>query len=146
VIWIKVLLLIVLCFVPLIPAVLALPRISTAVLVVLLGFWLVERSWGPWVYAGVCLNLLQWRAWQLHIEKLRMSLYVSSPSMAVQNGTSGEAAIGAGIGAIRSLIAGDVAGICLGAVMAALMFGLQGMLFPNPSVIAEACGHPLCLR
>ena len=91
-IWMKTLLLIVLVFIPLVPAVLALPRISTGVVGVLLGFWIVEPSWGPWVYAGVCLNLLQWRVWQLHIEKLRMSLYISSPSMAIQNGTSGKAA------------------------------------------------------
>jgi hypothetical protein len=141
-IWVKILLLLVLTVLPMVPVVLALPWISTAAVVAMLGFWMVEPSWGPWVYAGICLNLLQWRAWQLHVEKLRMSLYVPSPSMAIQNGTSGEAAIGAGIGAIRSFIAGDVAGICFGVVMAALMFGLQGMLFPNPSVIAQACGHP----
>lgn len=141
-IWIKALLLIVLTFVPMIPAVLALPWISTAVLVGLLGFWMFDPSWGAWVYAGVCLNFLQWRAWQLHLKKLRMSLYVSSPSMAIQNGTSGKAAIGAVVGAILSFIAGDVTGTYLGVVIAALLFGLQGILFPNPSVIAQACGHP----
>lgn len=142
VIWIKALLLVVLTFVPMIPAVLAFLWISTAVVVGLLGFWMVDPSWGAWVYAGICLNLLQWRAWQLHLGKLSMSLYVSSPSMAIQNGTSMKAAIGAVVGAIRSLIAGDVAGTCVGVVIAALLFGLQGMLFPNPSVIAQACGHP----
>ena len=141
-IWIKALLLILLTFFPMIPAVLALRWISTAVVVGLLGFWMVDPSWGAWVYAGVCLNLLQWRAWQLHLKKLKMSLYVSSPSMAIQSGTSGEAAIGAVAGAIRSFIAGDVLGGCLGLVIAALLFGLQGILFPNPSVIAQACGHP----
>jgi hypothetical protein len=142
VIWIKALLLIVLTFGPLIPAILALSWISTAAVVALLGFWIVEPSWGPWVYAGVCLNLLQWRAWQLHLAKLKMSVYVSSPSMAIQNGTSGEAAIGAILGAIRSLVAGDVVGISIGVVITALLFGLQGVLFPNSSVIAQACGHP----
>jgi len=132
----------VLAFVPLIPAVLALSWISTAVVVALLGFWIVEPSWGPWVYAGVCLNLLQWRARQLHLAKLKMSLYMSSPSMAIQNDTSGKAAIGAVLGAIRSLVAGDVAGVCIGVVIAVLLFGLQGVLFPNSSVIAQACGHP----
>ncbi len=29
-----------------------------------------------------------------------------------------------------------------GVAIAALLFGLQGILFPNPSVVAEACGHP----
>lgn len=142
VIWIKTLLLIVLTFFPMIPAVLARPWISTAAVVGLLGYWIVDPSWGAWVYTGVCMNLLQWRAWQLHLRKLRMSLYVSSPSMAIQNSTSGKAAIGAVIGAIRSGIAGDVPGTCLGVVIAALLFGLQGILFPNPSVVAEACGQP----
>lgn len=141
-IWVKALLLIVLAVLPMIPAVLALPWISTATVVALVGFWIVDSSWGPWVYAGICLNLLQWRAWQLHVDKLRMSAYVSSPSMAMQNGTSVEAAIGALVGAIRSFVAGDMAGTVLGVVVAALLFGLQGILFPNPSVIAQVCGHP----
>lgn len=62
--------------------------------------------------------------------------------MAIQNGTSGKAAIGAVVGAFASFIAGDVTGACFGVVIAALLFGLQGILFPNPSVIAQACGHP----
>ncbi len=140
--WMRAVLLIVLTFFPGIPAVLALPWISTAAVVGLLGYWMMDPSWGAWVYAGVCLNLLQWRAWQLHLNKLRMSLYVSSPSMAIQNGISGKAAIGAVVGAIRGLIAGDAVGTCLGVVIAGLLFGLQGILFPNPSVIAQACGHP----
>lgn len=125
-----------------VPVVLALPWISTAVVVVLLGFWMVDPSWGPWVYAGICLNLLQWRTRQLHVAKLRMSAYVSSPSMGVQNGTSVEAGIGAVIGAIRSFMAGDIAGTALGVIVAALLLGLQGILFPNPSVISQACGYP----
>ena len=141
-IWTRALLLIVLTFFPMIPVVLGLRWISTAAVIGILGFWMIDLSWGAWAYAGVFLNLLQWRAWQLHREKLKMSLYMSSPSMAIQNGTSGKAAIGAVIGAIRSLTAGDVAGTCLGVAIAALLLGLQGVLFPNPSVIAQACGHP----
>ena len=67
---------------------------------------------------------------------------MSSPSMGVQNGTSVEAGIGAVIGAIRSFMAGDIAGTALGVIVAALLLGLQGILFPNPSVISPACGYP----
>jgi hypothetical protein len=54
----------------------------------------------------------------------------------------GRAAIGAGIGAVRSLVAGDLVGIGLGVVVGAALIGLQGVLFPNPSVILQACGDP----
>ncbi len=127
---------------PFVPAVLALPWVSTLAIVVLVGFWMLDPSWGAWVYAGICLNLIQWRTWQLHVQKLRMSIYVSSPSMGIQNGSSVEAAIGAAIGAVRSFAGGDIVGTALGALVAALLFGLQGILFPNPSVISQACGYP----
>jgi len=141
-IWVKILLLLVLTVLPMVPVVLALPWISTAAVVVLLGFWMLDPSWGPWVYGGICLNLLQWRTRQIHVDKLKMSVYVSSPSMAIQNGTSVEAAIGAAIGAIRSFVAGDISGTALGVIVAGLLFGLQGILFPNPSVITQVCGDP----
>src|SRR2546426_5246996 len=124
-IWVKILLLLVLTVLPGVPVVLALPWISTAVVVVLLGFWMVDPAWGPWVYAGICLNLLQWRTWLLYVDKLRMSMYVFSPSMGIQNGTSVEAGGGAVIGAIRSFIGGDIAGTAIWGIVGAPLFGLQ---------------------
>ncbi len=62
--------------------------------------------------------------------------------MAIRYGNSGEAPVGAVVAVVRSLIDGDVAGTCVGVGLAALLFGLKGILFPNPSVIAQACGHP----
>lgn len=56
-IWMKVLLLIVLAVVPMIPVVLALPRISTAAIVILLGFWIVEPSWGLRRWLEVVINI-----------------------------------------------------------------------------------------
>jgi len=139
---IKTVLLLVLAVLPMVPVVFALPWVSTITTVALVGFWLLDPSWGSWLYVGICLNLIQWRAWQLHVKKLRMSVYVSSPTMGIQNGSSVELAIGGGIGAVRSLVGGDFVGTGLGVVVALLLFGLQGILFPNPSVILQACGDP----
>lgn len=137
---VKIVLLLVLAVLPMVPVVFALPWVSTITTVVLVGFWLLDPSWGSWLYVGICLNLMQWRAWQLYVQKLRMSVYVSSPTMGIQNGSSVELAIGAGIGAARSLVGGDFVGTGLGVVVALLLFGLQGILFPNASVISQACG------
>lgn len=138
----KIVLLLVLAVLPRVPVVFALPWVSTISTVALVGFWLLDPSWGSWLYVGICLNLLQWRTWQLYVKKLRMSVYVSSPTMGIQNGSSVELAIGAGIGAVRSLVGGDFVGTGLGVVVALLLFGLQGILFPNSSVILQACGDP----
>ncbi len=72
-----------------------------------------------------------------------MSVYVFSLSMAMQNSSSTWLAIGAAIGAIRSLAGrNDLTGALLGGIVAVLLFGLQAILFPNPTVITQACGYP----
>jgi hypothetical protein len=116
---------------------------SWIVLACLIGFWLLYPEWGPWVYAGVCLNLIQFRAWLIYINRVDMATYVFSPSMAIQNGSSLELAIGAVVGGIRSFIGGDLTGAIMGGVIAGLLFFLQGILFPNNSVILQACGDPM---
>jgi len=141
-IWAKVLLLLVLAVFPMGAALFALRWISTIAIILSLGFWMLDPSWGAWVYVGICLNLIQWRTWQLHIQRLRMSAYVSSPAMAIQNSSSVKAAVGGGIGAVRSFAGGDIVGVALGVLIAAVLFGLQGLLFPNPSIISQACGYP----
>lgn len=136
----KIVLLLVLAVLPMVPVVLALPWVSPVTTVALVGFWLLNPSWGSWLYVGICLNLMQWRVWQIYVKRLRMSVYVSSPSMAIQNSTSMWLSIGAVIGGIRSFAVGDLTGTVLGGLVALLLFGLQGILFPNPSLIWQVCG------
>ncbi len=131
-IFVRVLLLPVLAILPLVPVVFTLPIIRTIAVIGLLGFWMLDPSWGSWVYVGICLNLMWWRAWQLYIQRLSMSIYVSSPSMGMQNSSSVWLAIGAAIGAIRSLAGGDFTGVVLGGIVAMLLFGLQGNSLSQP--------------
>ncbi len=138
----KVILFFVVVIFPLVPALFAIPWVSTAAIIALVAFWILEPTWGPWLYLGICLNLMQWRAWQLYIHKLKMSVYLFSPAMATQNASSLRLSIGAAVGVLRSLIDGDVAPAILGALVGLLLFGLQGILFPNAEVIAQGCGYP----
>lgn len=142
-IMVKILLLLVLAVLPVVPVVLAMPLVSGVLVVGLVGVWMVAPSWGPWLYVGSSLSLIQWRAWQLCVKRLRMSIYVSSPSMGTQNSSSVWLSIGAAIGGIRSFVGGDLTGAVLGGLVAVLLFGLQGILFPNPAMISQACGYPM---
>src|SRR5574337_538082 len=139
----KLLLLITLAIVPMVPVVFALPGVSTVVVVGLVGFWVLDPSWGPWLYVGSCLSLMQWRAWEIYVKRLKMAKYVFSPSMHIQNRSAVWLGIGAVIGSIRSFAGGDLIGGVLGGLVAVLLLGLQGILFPNPTVISRACGHPM---
>jgi len=139
---VKVLLLPVLAILPLLPLAFTLPVIRTIAVIGLLGFWMLDPSWGSWVYVGICLNLMWYRAYLLYVEKLRMSVYVFSPTTGMQNSSSVWLAIGAAIGGIRSLTVGDLTGAVLGGLVAVLLIGLQGILFPNPAVISQGCGYP----
>lgn len=139
----KIVLVLALAVAPIVPIVLAMPVVSSVVVLALLGVWLAFPSWGSWLYVGCCLGLMQWRAWQLYVNRLRMSVYVFSPSMAIQNSRSVWLQIAGAIGGICSFAEGDVMVAVLGWLFAALLFGLQGILFPNPEVISHACGYPL---
>jgi hypothetical protein len=111
--------------------------------VVILGFlavWMVTPSWGPWLYVAASLSLALWRLWQLYVKRISMSVYVSSPRVAVQNGSSMWLAIGAILGGVRSLVAGDLTGAISGGLVALLLFGLQGVLSPNQVFILQVCG------
>jgi len=111
--------------------------------VVVLGFlaaWIVVPSWGSWLYVGSSLSLLLWRPWQLYGKRVSMSVYVSSPRIGVQNGSSVWLAIGAVIGGVRSVVGGDLTGAVLGGLVAMLLFGLQGLLFPNQALVLRVCG------
>ena len=82
---VKIALLVLLTVIPLTPVLLSLPVISVAVVIALAAAWLINPSWGPWIFVGSSLGLIQWRVWQLYLQHLKMSVYVSSPSMAIQN-------------------------------------------------------------
>jgi hypothetical protein len=138
----KLLLSLVLAFLPLVPVVFTVPIIRAIVGIALLGWWMLDPSWGAWVYAGICLNVMQYRGWHLYVGKMRMSAYVLSPSMKMQNSSSVWLGIGAVIGGLRSLALGDPAGVVIAGLVAALLFGLQALLFPNPRIIVQACGYP----
>jgi len=140
---VKIALLVLLTLVPVTPVLLSLPVMSVVVVVALAAAWLLIPSWGPWIYVGGSLGLIQWRVWQLYLQHLKMSVYVSSPSMAIQNRSAVWLAVGAAAGAIRSFAAGDIAWTVIGALLAILLFGLQGVLFPDAAVISQVCGYPL---
>ncbi len=136
---VKLLLVLLLAIAP-VNAILALPLVSPAAVVAVIAFWLLVPAWGPWLYVGTSLGLMQWRAWQLHVRRLRMSTYVHSPSMMIQNSASMWLSIGGVIGAVRSFVGGDFVGVVLGGLVAVLLFGLQGVLFPNQRLIWQVCG------
>jgi hypothetical protein len=140
---IKIALLVALVFVPVTPVLLSLPLISALVIVGLTAAWLLAPSWGAWIFVGSSLGLIQWRVWQLYLQRLKMSVYVSSPSMAIQNRSAVWLGIGAAIGAVRSYVAGDIGWTVVGALIAVTLFASQGVLFPNAAVISQACGYPL---
>ena len=133
----KLILTAVLGLLPFVGLVLALPLISTAVVIGIVVFWLFVPSWGPWLYCGVCLNLMRSRTYLLYVGKLNMRAYLESPGMMIQNGTSTELAIGGIVGAVRSFVGNDTTGAVAGGLIALLLFGLQSVLFPNPGVIAS---------
>ena len=82
---VKIALLVLLTVIPLTPVLLSLPVISVVVVIALAAPWLINPSWGPRIFVGSSLGLIQWRVWQLYLQRLKMSVYVSSPSMAIQN-------------------------------------------------------------
>jgi hypothetical protein len=139
----KLALLVLLVFVPLTPVLLSLPLLSTLVVAALTAIWLLVPSWGGWIFVGTSFGLIQSRVWQLYLQRLKMSVYVSSPSMAIQNRSAVWLAIGAAVGAIRSGIGGDIGWAVVGALLAITLFASQGILFPNAAVISQACGYPL---
>ena len=140
---VKIVLLLLFTVVPVVPVVLALPFVSTLFVLGLVAAWLAAPSWGSWLYVGSCLGLMQWRAQELYLSRLRMSVYVSSPSMAEQNSASVWLAVGAAVGGIRSFAGGDMTWAVLGGLVALTLFGLQGILFPSPAMISQACGYPM---
>ena len=139
---VKIILLLLFAVGPVVSVVLAMPFVSTLFVLGLVAAWLAAPSWGSWLYVGSCLGLMQWRAYLLYLSRLRMSVYVSSPSMAEQNRASVWLAAGAAVGGIRSFAGGDMTWAVLGGLVALTLFGLQGILFPNPAVISQACGYP----
>ena len=119
------------------------PLLSALVVVALTAVWLLVPSWGGWIFVGTSLGLMQWRVWKLYVQRLAMSVYVYSPSMAIQNRSAVWLAIGAAIGAIRSGIGDDMGWAAVGALLAVTLFASRGLLFPNAAVISQACGYPL---
>ena len=140
---VKIALLVLLTVIPLTPVLLSLPVISVVVVIALAAPWLINPSWGPRIFVGSSLGLIQWRVWQLYLQHLKMSVYVSSPSIAIQNRSAVWLAVGAAAGAIRSFAAGDIAWTVIGMLLAIFLFALQGLLFPNAAVISQVCGYPL---
>ena len=63
--------------------------------------------------------------------------------MAIQNRSAVWLAVGAAAGATRSFAAGDIAWTVIGMLLAIFLFALQGLLFPNATVISQVCGYPL---
>ncbi len=123
---IKLLLVLVLAVSP-VNAVLALPFVSPAAVAAVIGFWLVLPGWGPWVYAGVCAGLVQFRVWLLWTTGPSGLGY--SPSIANQNSASAWLLIGGFIGAVRSWYAADALGTLIGLLIAVTLLILQGILF-----------------
>ena len=140
---VKIVLLLLFAIGPVTAVVLAFPFVSTLFVLGLVAAWLVAPSWGPWLYVGTCLGLMQWRAHLLYLSRMKMSVYVSSPSMAEQNTASVWLAVGAAVGGIRSFAGGDMTWAVLGGLLALTLFGLQGILFPSPVMISQACGYPM---
>ncbi len=139
----KLLLLLVLAVVPVLSLVFAVPMIRGIAIAGLVGFWMLVPSWGPWVYGGFCANLLQWRAWLRHVARVRMAVWVASPSLERQNSSALWLAIGAAVGCLRSLASKDLAGAVLGGLVAGLLFGLRGMLFSSSGKAPQISGYPV---
>ena len=81
-------------FAPLTPVLLAMPLLSALVVVALTVVWSLVPSWRGWIFVGTSLGLMQWRVWKLYVQRLAMSVYVYSPSMAIQNRSAVWLAIG----------------------------------------------------
>ena len=60
--WIKILLMLAMIFLPC-HLIFTLPFVSPVVVLLVIGFWMVVPGWGPWIYAGICGSLIQWRIW-----------------------------------------------------------------------------------
>jgi hypothetical protein len=128
---VKIVLLLVFAVFPVVAVVLAFPLVSTLFVLGLVAAWLAIPSWGPWLYVGCCLGLMQWRAELLYLSRTRMSVYVSSASMAEQNSASVLLAVGAVVGGIRSFAAGDTTWAVLGGLVALHTFWPAGDSLPQ---------------
>lgn len=123
---IKLLLVVVLAIAP-VNAILALPVVSPAVVIAVIGLSLLIPEWGPWVFAGVCASLVQFRLWLLWTAEPSQLRY--SPAIAIQNSASAWLFMAGIIGAVRSWYAADVVGAVMGLLIGVTLLILQGFLF-----------------
>lgn len=105
---IKLLLVLALAVIPLPPAVFALPLISPLAVVAVMVFWMIVPGWGPWVYVGVCGDLVQWHLWLLWRKGFVWPMM--SPSLANQNSAAAWLSTVGIAGVIRSWYATDTVG------------------------------------
>ncbi len=140
---VKIVLLLLFALFPFAAVMLAFPFVSPLFVLGLVAAWLAAPSWGPWLYVGTCLGLMLWRAELLYLRRMRMPVYVPSPTMAIQNTASVCLAVGAAVGGIRSFAGGDITWAVSGGLVALTLFCLQGILFPSPLMISQACGYPV---
>jgi hypothetical protein len=135
--WIKIVLMLVLIFLPS-HLILTLPFVSSAAVLLVVGFWMVVPGWGPWIYAGICGSLIQWRIWLISQEYgwrsfLRRPRSVAvdrrSPSLINQNVASAWLMFGGIAGAVRSWYAADGLGALVGVIVGIALLLLQGILF-----------------
>jgi hypothetical protein len=135
--WIKILLMLAMIFLPC-HLIFTLPFVSPVVVLLVIGFWMVVPGWGPWIYAGICGSLIQWRIWLISqdygwrsflLRPRSVAVDRCSPSLINQNVASAWLMIGGIAGAVRSWYAADSLGALIGLIVAIGLLLLQGILF-----------------